>query len=175
MNTLASCYGYLSQPWFNLDPITTPINYYDPAIFSDMLLSVAAKPLANVMKSHHTVGFFGDSLSRLTQRYAIFYIYRNPVPVMLSSWHFMHRWPWAGPCLPDPVAFARAAQRRPATLPVAAVSRHAPALGGSRRRVAGSRPGQPGDHSGPLRRTSMPASSRPCAASAACWVGHRKP
>jgi len=108
INTLARCYGYQNQPWINLDPINTPINYYDPAIFAEVLLSMAARPLANVLKSHHPAEFFAGILPQLTRRYAVFYIYRNPVAVLLSCWRFMHRWPWAGPCLPDPLAYARA-------------------------------------------------------------------
>lgn len=107
MNTLASCYGYLSQPWFNLDPINTPINYYDPPVFSEILLNLASRPLANVVKSHHSAEFFAGELSRLTRRYAVFYVYRNPVAVLLSCWRFMYRWPWAGPRVADPLTYAR--------------------------------------------------------------------
>ncbi len=108
INTLAKCYGYQNQPWINLDPINTPINYYDPAILADTLLSMASRPLANVLKSHHPADFFADVLPQLSRRYALFYVYRNPVAVLLSCWRFMHRWGWAGPRLPDPLAYAQA-------------------------------------------------------------------
>jgi hypothetical protein len=107
MNSLASCYGYISQPWYNLDPINTHLNFYDPPSMSHFLLNLAAGPMATLVKSHHMVDFFAGELPRLTQRYVILYICRHPVAVLLSSWRFMHRWPWAGPRARDPLAYAR--------------------------------------------------------------------
>lgn len=108
MNALARCYGYVSQPWFNLDPINTHLNYYDPPCFCQFLLDLASRPMATIAKSHHMADFFTGELTRLTQRYAVLCIYRHPVSVLLSCWRFMHRWPWVGPRLDDPLAFARA-------------------------------------------------------------------
>jgi hypothetical protein len=107
MNALANCYGYVSSPWYNLDPINTHLNFYDPPCLVQFLLDLASRPMANVVKSHHMVEYFAGELPRLTRRYVVFYIYRDPVAVLLSCWRFMHRWPWVGPCVADPLTFAR--------------------------------------------------------------------
>lgn len=109
MNALASCYGYVSVPWVDLDRHAININYYYPPQVREALLTLASRPLANVLKSHHQAEFFTGELARITERYVIFYIYRDPVAVMLSFWRFLHQWAWnEGPKLPDPVSFARA-------------------------------------------------------------------
>src|SRR5262245_22507792 len=86
MNTLAACYEYVSRPWVDLDWHVIPINYFYPPNISDALLSLASQSMANVVKSHHPAEFFAGELPRLTSRYIVFYIYRDPVGVMLSFW-----------------------------------------------------------------------------------------
>jgi hypothetical protein len=109
MNALAACYGYVSWPLFNLDLPHVNINYYHPPAVRDTLLALAARPMANVVKSHHPADFFAAELPRLTRRYVVFSICRDPVATLLSYWRFLHRWPWAeGPRVADPLAFARA-------------------------------------------------------------------
>lgn len=109
MNALAACYGYVSDPWLNLDYNTLNINYHSPLIFRRTLLEMAEQPMANVGKAHHAVEFFAGELERLTSRYVVFTIYRDPVAVLLSYWRFLHRWHWVeGPKVADPITFARA-------------------------------------------------------------------
>jgi hypothetical protein len=69
MNALAACYGYVSAPWVNLDLPTVNINYYYPPRVRDILLALAARPMANVVKSHHPADLFAAELPRLTERY----------------------------------------------------------------------------------------------------------
>src|SRR6516164_3019479 len=69
MNALAACYGYVSAPWVNLDLPTVNINYYYPPRVRDTLLALAARPMANVVKSHHPADLFAAELPRLTERY----------------------------------------------------------------------------------------------------------
>ena len=107
MNALATCYGYVSSPWISLDPINIPVNYWAPTELVEFLLPLTARPLANVTKSHHAVEFFASELPRLTERYAVFYVYRDPVETLLSFWRFVHRWEWVGPKVADPLTFAR--------------------------------------------------------------------
>jgi hypothetical protein len=108
MNTLACCYGYVSQPWINLDHVPFAINFYSPIQVREKLLALAAGPRLHLIKSHHQASFFADELSCLAENYVIFYICRNPVDVLLSFWRFMHRWPWfEGPKVADPLTFAR--------------------------------------------------------------------
>jgi hypothetical protein len=109
MNALAACYGYVSAPWVNFDLPQVNINYYYPPAVRDTLLALAARPMANVVKSHHPADFFATELPRLTERYVVFNVCRDPVATLLSFWRFLHRWPWAeGPRVADPLAFARA-------------------------------------------------------------------
>jgi len=108
MNTLAACYGYISWPWIDFDPLYLKINFYHPSHVCDELLALAASSRMQLVKSHHQAGFFISELPRLTEQYVFFYICRNPVDVMLSYWRFMHRWPWfEGPKVADPLTFAR--------------------------------------------------------------------
>jgi hypothetical protein len=108
MNTLAACYGYVSNPWIDFDQLEYNINYCSTIHVREQLLALAAASRERLVKSHHQAGFFAGELSRLAEQYVIFYICRNPVDVMLSYWRFMHRWPWfEGPKVPDPLTFAR--------------------------------------------------------------------
>jgi hypothetical protein len=109
MNALAACCGYVSAPWINFDLPSLNINYFKPTEVGWALRTLATRPLANIVKSHHPADFFAGELPRLTSRYLVFYIYRHPVAVMLSYWRFVHRCSWVeGPRTADPLAFARA-------------------------------------------------------------------
>jgi hypothetical protein len=108
MNALAACYGYVSAPWINLDRPSVNINFYYPAEVRDLLMSLAARPMANVVKSHHQAEFFAGELPRLTQRYVVFSLCRDPAATLLSYWRLLHRLPWVeGPRTADPLTFAR--------------------------------------------------------------------
>ncbi len=107
MNSLAACYGYVSNPWVNFEPQAVAINFFYPPSVRDYLVQLAALPVATIVKSHHQAEFFGDELGRISQRMIIFMIHRDPVDVMVSFWRFLHNWPWfEGPKLDDPLAFA---------------------------------------------------------------------
>jgi hypothetical protein len=109
MNGLAACYGYVTTPWIDFDRPTFNINYYYLPEVRDLLLAIADRPMANVIKSHHAVEFFANELRALTERYVIFVVCRHPADVMLSFWRFIHQWPWSeGPKTLDPLSFARA-------------------------------------------------------------------
>lgn len=109
MNSLANCYGYVTTPWIDFDRPTFNINYYYLPEVRDLLLALANRPMANVVKSHHAVEFFNGELRRITERYVVFVICRHPAPTMLSFWRFLHQWPWnEGPKTVDPLAFAGA-------------------------------------------------------------------
>jgi hypothetical protein len=108
MNTLAACYGYISQPWIDFDQLHFQFNFYYPRHICDELLALTADQRNRLVKSHHQAGFFAGELSRLTEQYVLFYICRNPVNVLLSYWRFMHGLPWfEGPKVADPLTFAR--------------------------------------------------------------------
>lgn len=109
MNALASCYGYVSTPWVDFDRPTFNINYFYLPEVRDLLLALADRPMANVVKSHHTADFFNGELRRISERYVVFVICRDPVAVMDSFWRFIHQWPWAeGPKTTDARSFVSA-------------------------------------------------------------------
>jgi Sulfotransferase domain len=112
MNSLAACYAYVSQPRVDFDmPTENLLHHFSRQELRDKLVDVAARPIANIVKSHHVADFFAGELGPLTERYVIFYIYRNPVDVMLSFWRYMFRFhPWEnpGPQVADPLTFSRA-------------------------------------------------------------------
>ncbi len=73
---------------------------------------MARRPLANIVKSHHPADLFAAHFAALAERYVIFVIVRDPAAVMLSLWHFFHRFTDAddmGPHVADPLTFARTA------------------------------------------------------------------
>lgn len=109
MNALAGCYGYVSTPWIDFDRQTFNINFFYPPEVSGLLMALADRPMANVVKSHHPIDFFNDALQSILDRYLVLAICRHPADVMLSYWRFLHQWPWnEGPKTPDPLSFARA-------------------------------------------------------------------
>jgi hypothetical protein len=108
MNSLASCYGYVTTPWIDFDRPTFNINYFYSPEVRDLLLALADRPMANVVKSHHVADFFAEELRKIAERYVVFVVCRHPAAVMLSFWRFLHQWPWnEGPKSLDPLAFAR--------------------------------------------------------------------
>jgi len=109
MNTLARAYGYIAEPWFNIDLIPHPINYFQPQSLQRLLMGAGNSRIANIGKSHHSVEFFAPILKSLQQRFVIFYVHRDPVDVILSYWRFIDRWQWReGPRRDNPVDFALA-------------------------------------------------------------------
>jgi hypothetical protein len=112
MNSIASCYGYVSLPWINFDmPDHKLLEHFSREQVAQILLSLAEKPMANIVKLHHAADIFAGQLERLTERYVILVIHRDPVAVMLSFWRYLHHFAAsnkAGPLEPDPVSFARA-------------------------------------------------------------------
>ena len=109
MNALAACYGYVSTPWVDFDRPALNINFFNPPEVREVLLAIAARPMANVVKSHHPAEFFADELKHITERYVVFVMCRNPAAVLFSYWRYLHHWPWfEGPKVADPLELARA-------------------------------------------------------------------
>jgi hypothetical protein len=109
MNTLANAYGYVAEPWFNIDVYPHPINYHLPQALLGLLTEAGNRRIANVGKTHHAAEFFTPILKALQQRYVIFYVHRDPADVMLSFWRYIDRWNWReGPRRDNPVDFALA-------------------------------------------------------------------
>jgi len=110
MNTLAACFGYVSNPWLDIDRHQFNINYYYPQQLQTLLLKLADLKSANLLKSHHEFSFFSEIMPALAGALDIVYICRNPADVMASYWRFLHTWNWAeGPRADSALDFAKAA------------------------------------------------------------------
>lgn len=109
MNALAACYDYVSSPWIDFDRQTFNINFFYPPEVGGLLMALADRPMANIVKSHHPIDFFNGELKRIVERYLVLVVCRHPADVTRSFWRFLHQWPWnEGPKTLDPLSFARA-------------------------------------------------------------------
>jgi len=93
MNTLALNFGYIAQPWINCD-FQLGLNFYHAETLLRFFESINEKALSNVIKSHHAFSFFAEIINFLSDKFHIFYIYRDPRDVMLSYWEIIQKLPW---------------------------------------------------------------------------------
>jgi len=108
MNTLALNFGYVSRPWWNLD-FEHGVNFHAPEALDRYLRQAHDKPVLNVLKSHHCVGFVDALMDYLLEQFHVFYVYRDPRDVMTSAWRYYHRVPWdEGPKVGSVSEFLRA-------------------------------------------------------------------
>ena len=109
MNTVASAFGYVANPWIDFDHHAANINYFHPPSVAGFFAKLGEHRLANTVKSHHQAAFFEDCLAAVLERFTILYIYRDPIDVMRSCQRFMHRWDWLeGPRTESLGAYIRA-------------------------------------------------------------------
>ncbi len=94
MNSMASCFGYVSAPWLDYDYSYINLNYYQSGMFSRFLAAFDGVHLANTIKTHHSMDFLRDDLPDLGDRTVILYIVRNVVDVMRSFRRFLMACPW---------------------------------------------------------------------------------
>lgn len=110
MNTLATCFGYVSNPWIDLDQHQFNINFFNYRTFGNVVQKLAALNAANTIKSHHSFDFFNEIVGPLGNVISFVYIHRDPGDVMASLWRFLHSWPWVeGPIAKTPLDLAQAA------------------------------------------------------------------
>jgi len=108
MNTLALNFGYISQPWWNLD-LEQGLNFYAPKAILKHLAQGHDISVLNVLKSHHHAGFLEEIADYLTQQFHVIYVCRDPRDTMVSFWKHIRSLPWdEGPRVVDPGAFSRA-------------------------------------------------------------------
>jgi hypothetical protein len=93
MNTLALNFDYIAQPWINFD-FQLGLNFYNPKTLLNFFESINQKPLTNIIKSHHPFIFFAELIDFLSDKFHVFYIYRDPRDVMLSYWEIIQKLPW---------------------------------------------------------------------------------
>ncbi len=109
MNALASCFGYVSSPWIDIDRHQFNINYFHTPSLKALLQNVAGLRAANIVKTHHEFEFFKRFAASTEGVLNIIYVYRNPADVMASFWRFLHTWDWAeGPTEDTALGFATA-------------------------------------------------------------------
>ncbi|MDH5748473.1 MAG: sulfotransferase domain-containing protein [Rhodospirillales bacterium] len=94
MNALAQAFGYISNPQVDFDHSDANINFYYPLSIREYLAQFKGHPVANTFKSHHSFDFFSDLIEEVVEEFQVFYVYRNPLDVMVSLWRFIHKWEW---------------------------------------------------------------------------------
>jgi hypothetical protein len=110
MNTVAACFGYVSNPWLDIDRHRFNINYFHAPSLQHLIGKLVQLRVANMLTSHHEFAFFSDIAASFDGALDIIYIYRNPADVMTSFWRFLHSWPWVeGPKTDTAADFASAA------------------------------------------------------------------
>lgn len=108
MNSVGQAYGYCAAPWVDLDFTHFQMNFYDPSMLATALERLAARPLANIVKSHHAAIFLMPALPRLAARWRFLYICRDPVDTLLSYWRYVAQVPgFGGPTSRDVLEFVR--------------------------------------------------------------------
>ena len=111
MNTLAACFGYVSEPWWNLD-FEQGLNFHAPHAVEEYLRRAHGVPVLNVVKSHHQAGFMEPIIDYLTDEFLVFYVCRHPLDTLVSFWRLVGALPWEeGPLTGTPAEFLRAAPR----------------------------------------------------------------
>ena len=89
MNALAINFGYVGNPWLNLD-FELGINLYSRHSLCFYLMTrMHDVPVLNIVKSHHQVDFFAPILPYLIEQFHILYVYRDPREVMVSFWRYV--------------------------------------------------------------------------------------
>lgn len=111
MNSIAANSTYISSPWINLD-FELGVNFHHSPTISNILNTIAQKPVLNIIKSHHAADFFEQSLQSLDHKIHIFYIVRDVRDVMVSFHRFLNRLPWdEGPKTKTVAEFIRSSPR----------------------------------------------------------------
>nr|CRH06908.1 Protein of unknown function [Candidatus Magnetococcus massalia] len=94
MNSMASCFGYISKPWINFDHYPEYVNFTHAPGMKNYLARYAQQRLAHVVKSHHPTVFFDSFMDFVTENYTVVYIYRNPLHTLRSFWKMIQRTEW---------------------------------------------------------------------------------
>jgi len=97
MNTIADNFGYVSEPWFDIDDDRV-VNPYAHENIQNFLSGVEGQPVLNLFKTHFEAGFFNGIWLWLLNEFHIVYIYRNSIDTLKSLRRHIMDLPWkAGP------------------------------------------------------------------------------
>jgi hypothetical protein len=94
MNSIAKCFGYISDPWVNYDSSSVATNFHSCRAVQEFFEQFRGHPVANIVKSHHPFVFFETTLEEITKEFSIFYVYRDPRDVMVSLWRYIQQVRW---------------------------------------------------------------------------------
>lgn len=75
MNSLASEFGYVSNPVIAFDPPVVNINFFSPPTIEDYFQKTKGRRSRNIRKSHHQFDFFRPVISSIGSNIHIFYIF----------------------------------------------------------------------------------------------------
>ena len=93
MNTLELNFGYVADPWVNLDT-ELGINFFSPVAFRSFVTMFEGRSIRNLFKSHHEFGFYKELVEYMVTQYRILYIYREIDELMASMQRYLERLPW---------------------------------------------------------------------------------
>ncbi len=108
MNSLALNFGYVSNPWVNLD-YELGVNFHSAIAFESLMSHFKGQWVANLFKTHHEFGFFADWILKFKDEFKIIYMVREASAVLRSYQRFLQSTPWyEGPKLAVASEFIRA-------------------------------------------------------------------
>lgn len=97
MNTIADNFGYVSDPWCDIDDDRVVNPYYAPNIKA-YLQGFEGVPVLNLFKTHFEYAFFEPIIDWLVEEFRVFYIKRSDPDVLKSLRKHIEALPWnAGP------------------------------------------------------------------------------
>lgn len=92
MNTIADNFGYVSNPWVDIDDtqVTNPYAWQNVKIAMENFPG----PLLNIFKTHYSAGFFEGFEDWVLETFHVFYIRRETDPCMKSLMRHVNDLPW---------------------------------------------------------------------------------
>jgi hypothetical protein len=105
MNTIADNFGYVSDPWLDIDDDTVT-NPYAAENIQSFLENYKDLPMLNLIKTHYPAEFFGGIEDWLLDNFVCFYIRREPEACLKSLRRHVEDLPWkSGPLTPTDEVF----------------------------------------------------------------------
>lgn len=105
MNTIADNFGYVSEPWADIDDDRV-VNPYAWENIRAYLEQFAGRPILNLFKTHYPIEFFEGLLDWLLAEFNVVYIHRNVDDCLRSLQRHVNDLPWkAGPKTNDYLHF----------------------------------------------------------------------
>jgi hypothetical protein len=93
MNSIAMNFSYLSHPWLDFDS-DLQLNFHSPDDLRGFFSQMQGKPIANILKSHHSFDFMAPVIDDICNDFKVFYIYRDPRDAIISHWRLINQLNW---------------------------------------------------------------------------------